>query len=166
LLVLQLFKQDRRRENPASRGWITDVNRITTIAYQAFGEPSYDTPTRIEGEENQLTVISRDLFGKISSVTQSGSWSSYGYGYDPLNNLRSRTGPNALTYSYNATTNRLAGISGSQTRSYGYNARGEITGDGTKSFTLNAKGQISGITGIAAYGYDVMTHCKPAQAIL
>ena len=102
-------------------------------------------------EADSLTLASDDLH-RLKTAT--GLWGTYGYAYDPLNNLRSRTGPSALTYSYNVTTNRLSGISGSQTRTYSYNTRGEITGDGTKSFTLNAKGQINSITGLATYGYD------------
>src|SRR5690606_7825005 len=55
---------------------ITDAdNRVTTITYQAFGEPSRERPTRIDAPENQTTVINRDVFGKLTSVTQSGTWS-------------------------------------------------------------------------------------------
>jgi len=50
--------------------------------------------------------------------------------------------------------NRLSSINGVQSRSYAYDARGEITGDGIKSFTLNADGQITAITGVASYVYD------------
>jgi len=96
-------------------------------------------------------TLGYDHLHRLTSAT--GLWGSFGYTYDPLNNIRSRTGPSALTYSYDAA-NRLAGISGAQSRSYAYNAQGEITGDGIKSFTLNADGQITGVTGVASYAYD------------
>lgn len=96
-------------------------------------------------------TLAYDHLHRLTSA--SGLWGSYGYTYDPLHNIRSRTGPSALTYSYDGS-NRLTGISGAQSRSYAYNAQGEITGDGVKSFSLNANGQITGITGIASYVYD------------
>ncbi|MGQ0429579.1 MAG: RHS repeat domain-containing protein [Gammaproteobacteria bacterium] len=96
-------------------------------------------------------TLGYDNLHRLTSAT--GLWGGYGYTYDPLHNIRSRTGPNALTYSYDAF-NRLSGITGAQSRSYAYNARGEITGDGIKSFTLNADGQITNITGVASYAYD------------
>ncbi len=86
-------------------------------------------------------------------TSASGLWGSVGYTYDPLHNLRSRTGPGALTYSYNGT-NQLAGITGSQTRTYGYSAKGYITGDGLKTFAVNPDGQITSITGVASYAFD------------
>jgi len=68
-------------------------------------------------------------------------WGNYAYVYDPLNNLRQRSGPNGLTYLYNGS-NRLASVSGALSRVYGYNNRGEIIGDGVNIFTLNGNGQI------------------------
>ncbi len=105
-----------------------------------------------DDDEADNTTLAYDNLHRLKSAT--GLWGTYGYVYDPLNNIQARTGPNALTYSYNASNNRLSSVSGSQSRSYSYNAKGEVTGDGTKSFTLNADGQITSITGIASYGYD------------
>lgn len=86
--------------------------------------------------------------------TANGLWGNYVYSYDTLNNLRGRGGTGALTYTYDAATNRLTGVSGSQSRTYGYNAQGAATGDGIRSFTLNGRGQIQSIVGAAIYGYD------------
>jgi RHS repeat-associated protein len=85
--------------------------------------------------------------------TASGVWGTYTYSYDTLNNLRGRLGPNPLVYNYNPS-NRLSTISGSQTRNYSYNERGEIVGDGQKSFTVNCKGQLLTISGTSKYTYD------------
>ncbi len=104
-----------------------------------------------QGDGSDDTSLGYDNLHRLTSAT--GIWGSYGYTYDPLHNLRSRTGSSALTYSYDAS-NRISGISGAQTRNYAYNPNGEITGDGIKSFTLNADGQITNITGIASYAFD------------
>lgn len=45
---------------------------ITTTTYQAFGEPSYERVTLIVAPQSQTTSISRDVFGKMTSATQSG----------------------------------------------------------------------------------------------
>lgn len=120
--------------------------------YQYSYSDSGDLLSIDDDDEADNTTLAYDNLHRLKTAT--GLWGTYGYVYDPLNNIRSRTGPNALSYSYDAATNRLSSISGSQSRSYSYNAKGEVTGDGTKSFTLNARGQIQAITGIASYGYD------------
>jgi RHS repeat-associated protein len=104
-----------------------------------------------QGDGSDDASLGYDNLHRLTSAT--GIWGNYGYTYDPLHNLRSRTGSSALTYSYDAS-NRISGISGAQTRNYAYNPNGEITGDGIKSFTLNADGQITNITGIASYAFD------------
>jgi RHS repeat-associated protein len=86
--------------------------------------------------------------------TANGLWGAYTYAYDPLDNIRSRSGPSALTYTYNSTSNRLTNVAGGATRTYSYNANGEITGDGTRTFTLNTLGQVKQIGSIATYAFD------------
>ncbi len=55
------------------RTQITDADgKVTTISYQAFGEPDQSRPTLIAGQEGQTTTIGRDVFGKITTITQSG----------------------------------------------------------------------------------------------
>jgi RHS repeat-associated protein len=104
-----------------------------------------------QGDGSDDASLGYDNLHRLTSAT--GIWGTYGYTYDPLHNLRSRTGSSALAYSYDAA-NRLSGISGAQTRNYAYNLKGEITGDGIKSFTLNTDGQITSITGTASYAFD------------
>jgi RHS repeat-associated protein len=104
-----------------------------------------------QGDGADDATLGYDDLHRLDSAI--GLWGSVGYTYDPLHNLRTRTGPGALTYSYNAS-NQLSGISGSQTRTYGYNAKGYITGDGTQTFAVNPDGQITSITGVAGYAYD------------
>jgi RHS repeat-associated protein len=76
------------------------------------------------------------------------------YQYDPLNNLRTRGGPSPLTYSANATTNRLDSVTGGLTRSYTYNAKGQVEHDGTRDFVWNGADRIVEVVGIASYAYD------------
>ena len=95
-------------------------------------------------------------YDKLNRMVQAhGVWGGYRYAYDSLNNLRARShNNNSLNYTYDVASNRLAGISGAQSRSYSYNNKGEITGDGTNTFSLNALGQIQSVGGVASYSYD------------
>jgi RHS repeat-associated protein len=76
------------------------------------------------------------------------------YQYDPLNNLRTRGGPSPLTYSANATTNRLDSVTGGLTRTYTYNAKGQVEHDGTRDFVWSGADRIVEVVGIASYAYD------------
>ena len=71
-----------------------------------------------------------------------------------MNNIRGRTGPDALSYSYGTATNRLTQVTGAVTRNYSYNAAGEIIGDGVRGFALNARGQLQSVSGVATYQFD------------
>ncbi|MFT4046644.1 MAG: RHS repeat-associated core domain-containing protein [Solimonas sp.] len=108
-----------------------------------------------ETEADDLS-LSYDGLHRLESAT-GVLWGTYDYAYDSLNNLRERTGEDTLTYSYDEASNRLASISGAQSRSYVYNAKGEVTDDGTRGFALNGLGQIQVAVGpqeTAVYGYD------------
>jgi len=107
-----------------------------------------------DGTDAADSVWNLDYDGLHRLTAATGVWGSYGYTYDPLNNLRSRTGPNSLNYSYNSATNRVSSISGSQSRSYGYNAQGQVTADGQNTYTWNEAERIIDIPGKASYGYD------------
>lgn len=45
---------------------------VTTTEYMAWDQPTYDFPVRISAPEGTLTVISRDTFGKPTSIERSG----------------------------------------------------------------------------------------------
>lgn len=62
--------------------------RQTTVTYRVYGDPSHSVAVKIEGEEGQVTDIGRDVFGKITSVTQSGNWSG---GLIPVSGYASAT---------------------------------------------------------------------------
>ena len=131
-------------------------NGASTVQRFVYGYSNAGDLTSIDDAVTNTDDLTATYDGLHRLANASGIWGSYGYGYDSLNNIRSRThssGPNSLTYAYNSS-NRLTGISGSQSRTYSYNAQGEITGDGSKTFTLNSQGQIQSIAGIASYSYD------------
>lgn len=89
--------------------------------------------------------------------TAGGLWGNYGYEYDPINNLRQRTGgAGTLTYAYNASNNRVASITRGTTtlRSFSYHATGRTLSDGARTYSWNELDQITAITGTANYAYD------------
>jgi len=87
-------------------------------------------------------------------VSANGLWGNYGYQYDPINNIRSRTGTAALSYGYEASKNLLTSVTGAVSRAYSYDARGRVSADGNRSLTWNAADQMSGVTNVASYSYD------------
>ncbi|MFT4046983.1 MAG: RHS repeat-associated core domain-containing protein [Solimonas sp.] len=99
-------------------------------------------------------TLAYDGLHRLTSA--SGLWGNYQYAYDSLGNILQRISESEsedLTYAYNSA-NLLSEISGAQSRTYTYNAKGEVTGDGSKTLTLNNLGQISSVNGIASYSYD------------
>lgn len=46
---------------------------VTTTQYQAWDEPGYDLPVRVDAPESAATVIVRDVLGKPLEVTRGGS---------------------------------------------------------------------------------------------
>jgi len=126
----------------------------TAIQRLAYGYTDADDLTSIDDQVDNTddAILSYDNLHRLTGAT--GLWGSYTYSYDPINNLRSRAGTNALTYGYDAAKNRLSSISGAATRSYGYDARGQITSDGSRSFVWNEADQIASIPGVANYSYD------------
>jgi RHS repeat-associated protein len=67
-----------------------------------------------------------------------------------------RGGPSPLTYSANATTNRLDSVTGGLTRTYTYNTKGQVEHDGTRDFVWNGADRIVEVVGIASYAYDAL----------
>jgi RHS repeat-associated protein len=106
----------------------------------------------VNGSSGDTASFTPDGLHRLS--TANGLWGSYTYGYDALNNLTSRTGSSALSYTYNYTSNQLTSVSGAQSRSNSYDAVGHVTADGTYRYTWNDADQITAIPGVATYDYD------------
>lgn len=127
-----------------NRKRVTDAEgHQTTISYQAFGEPDDSRPTRIEAPEGQTTVINRNVFGHLTSVTQSGSYggssvtATQSWTYDAYKRLCRKTEPEtgSTVYGYDAASQivwEAKGTSGSGCLSaapssathFGYDDRG------------------------------------------
>lgn len=85
--------------------------------------------------------------------TASGLWGSGSFSYDTVGNLETKVlGSQSLTYNYNAN-NRLSGITGSLSRSFAYDSRGNVTSNGTRTFSFNLGNQLI-TSGSNSYQYD------------
>lgn len=85
--------------------------------------------------------------------TAAGFWGTGSFEYDSLGNIEKKTlGNQSLTYAYN-TSNRLTGITGGVSRSFGYDTRGNITSNGVRAFNFNLANQLI-TSGANSYQYD------------
>lgn len=137
------------------RPWVQTTASIGAAPIQKYqyGYTTAGDLTSLDDQVDNTDDLTATYDGLHRLASASGVWGSYGFTYDTLNNVRARTGSNALTYTVNATTNRLGAVSGSQSRTYAYNNRGEISSDGVRTFTLNGLGQVTAVSG-ATYQYD------------
>lgn len=75
--------------------------------------------------------------------------------YNPNNDITyKKVGNQSLTYAYNDTTHLLAGISGSQNRSFAHDKRGNVISNGLRSFTFNEANQMTGSGDNMIFIYD------------
>ncbi|MDB5972750.1 MAG: repeat-associated core domain protein [Hydrocarboniphaga sp.] len=136
------------------RPWVqTTTAGASPIQKYQYGYTTAGDLTSFDDQVDDTDDLTASYDGLHRLASASGVWGSYGFTYDTLNNVRARTNTNALTYTINTTTNRLDSVSGSQSRTYSYNSRGEISSDGIRTFTLNALGQVTAVSG-ATYQYD------------
>ena len=95
--------------------------------------------------------LSYDDLDRLDTAT--GFWGSGSFSYDALGNITSKTlGNQSLTYTYN-TSNRLTGISGSISRNFAYDSRGNVTQNGQRAFSFNLANQLT-TSGTNSYQYD------------
>lgn len=107
-------------------GWIFGNGSTHTRTYNLDGQLSSIT---ITGGDNAALSYSYDAAGRITQIDD--------------NSVAPRIAPASSTHSYAATNNRLISTSGSETRSYTYDAMGNILTDGTRTFTYNVQGRMS-----------------------
>jgi RHS repeat-associated protein len=82
-----------------------------------------------------------DLLDRLTGASRAGL--SQGWTYDANGNRLSQTGTAASTYAMSGTSNRLNGVSGALSRSYGYDAAGNATADGTGIFGYDGAGRLT-----------------------
>jgi RHS repeat-associated protein len=131
---------------------------LSQVLYQPFGP--------IKGwtwGNNTTTTRIYDTDGQLTQVSSAGT-SVYTFFDDGL--IASRTddfvasipsSAGTTTFDVSSTSNRLENATGQFTRSYGYDAAGNMTSDGTRTFTYNDAGQMktstsAGVT--TTYSYN------------
>lgn len=98
-----------------------------------------------------LSGFSYDGLDRLKAVT--GNWGAGSFAYDDISNLTSQTlGSTSSTYSY-SPSNKLGSITGSQSKSFGYDGRGNLTSLNGITLTFNAANQLVSGNG-ATYRYD------------
>ncbi len=83
-----------------------------------------------------------------------GPWGNGDIGYDDVGNIRTKSiGAKSLTYHYNAATNLLESITGTDTYTFGYDAYGNVSSNSRHNFTYDhASNMVQ--SGSNAYQYD------------
>jgi len=122
----------------------------------------YDEASRITGITDTKTSTNSwsygyDAMDRLSSASKSGT--SYGWTYDANGNRKTQTGTSATTYTISTTSNRLTNLSGATTRTYGFDASGNITSYDSWSFTYNKRNRMSGASSGAnstSYVYNAL----------
>jgi RHS repeat-associated protein len=132
----------------AIREYDTD-GKITDIDSAGLKTYSYDDAFRITGitdasNPNLSQSYGYDLLDRLTSAT--GTSLNQGWTYDANGNRLTQTGSQPSTYTISSTNNRITSISGSLTRTYGYDTAGNTTGDGTATFTYNDAGRMVSAT--------------------
>jgi YD repeat-containing protein len=114
---------------PGHQTQTTDPRGLVTItSYQAFDQPSYDSPTLILAPEGARTSIVRDVFGKPLSITRSNDDGSVAvtrsYVYQADQQLCKSIEPEAgvTVYGYDLAGNVTASATGLTQASFGSTA--------------------------------------------
>jgi YD repeat-containing protein len=114
---------------PGHQTQTTDPRGLVTItSYQAFDQPSYDSPTLIVAPEGARTSIVRDVFGKPLSITRSNDDGSVAvtrsYVYQADQQLCKSIEPEAgvTVYGYDLAGNVTASATGLTQASFGSTA--------------------------------------------
>jgi RHS repeat-associated protein len=124
-------------------GKITDIDSAGLKTY------TYDDAFRITGitdasDPNLSQTYGYDLLDRLTSAI--GTSLNQGWTYDANGNRLTQIGSQPSTYTISSSSNRIASITGSLARTYGYDNAGNITGDGTVTFTYNDAGRMVSAT--------------------
>jgi RHS repeat-associated protein len=126
--VTQLFSSGVQN---VSFGW-NNTNTIASITDGAFG--------------TQSSSFGYDANDRLASVTKSGD--NQGFTLDKVGNRTAHIRASASwTLAFDAGTNRVAGLSGSSARSFGYDAAGNLSSDSgsAKNFYYDTFNRLSGV---------------------
>jgi RHS repeat-associated protein len=146
---------------------VTDARgKVTTTSFQAFDEPSYEDAVLIEAPEGQTTVIDRDVFGAMTSATQSGLYAgepvsvTRSYLYDDGHRLCKRiepeTGQKVMDYDLAGNIAWTADGQSGPTNS----CESSVTADAKTIFSYNARNLVTEVNAPGADA-DVTTTYWP-----
>jgi RHS repeat-associated protein len=136
-----------------------NVTDIDSAGLKTYG---YDDAFRVTSVTDVTTPslsqsYGYDLLDRLTSATGTGlnqSWT-----YDASGNRLSQGGSHPSSYTVSATSNRIASITGTLSRTYGHDAAGNATGDGAATLTYNDAGRLVSATrgGITAtYAHNAL----------
>jgi RHS repeat-associated protein len=121
----------------------------------------YDQNANVSAIEDwQQWVNGRNMAydGLDRLTTANGPWGAGQYSYDALDNIRSSTvGARSLSHTYDGS-NKLTGVTGSQSINFGYDANGNITNRGGQTFGFDIGNRMTRADGKANYLYDAEGH--------
>ena len=131
-----------------------------SLGTQSFGI-GYDRAGRVDfisdlDDARNSVSYGYDALDRLTSAAVPNT--PYGYTYDAVGNRRTRTaGAGVDTYHYSASANRLVSItSGSDARSFAYDANGSTIGDGVNEYAYDSRGRMrSATSGVGATVYQV-----------
>lgn len=125
-------------------------------SYDANGNVTAIQDLLVPAKSRSMTLY--DGLDRLRTAT--GPWGSAAYTYDGVDNIRSSQvtgglGSRTLTHQYGDGTNRLTGLSGSQSVAVAYDARGNVVQRGSRSFTFDIANRMRSASGaVSFYDYD------------
>ncbi|MEA4855005.1 RHS repeat-associated core domain-containing protein [Solidesulfovibrio sp.] len=127
------------------------VSLVSGITYQPFGPVASWTQGSGQGyarsfdQDGRLTGIS---IGGVTTETVALSYDSAGRITGISDALAAPRISNSGTtdFQYGSTSNRQTGSTGGMTKTYTYDAAGNITGDGSATFSYDARGRLTQVT--------------------
>lgn len=133
------------------------LDGASTIARRTY---SYDANANLSYIDDKVWGLAYDhdpSYDDLDRLSRDDGYYTNGvYSYDALGNIKSKTeNAQSMSYHYDTTLNRLTSITGSNARTYSYDAHGNVTGDGNQTYSYNFAGNMTQSTAPSIdYYYD------------
>jgi RHS repeat-associated protein len=151
-----------------SRGWTWANSASEVRLHDTDGNPSeitgaestsysLDSAFRITGISNSSNsalswTYGYDSLDRLTSASQTAA--TYGWTYDANGNRLAQITTNASAFAISTSSNQMTGITGTLTRSYTFDAAGNVLSDGTNTYTYNNRGRLSSaVTTAGTFNY-------------
>ncbi|WP_417657110.1 RHS repeat domain-containing protein [Pseudidiomarina aestuarii] len=136
------------------RPYVRTISDGAALLKQTYSyDDNHNITSIIDGvtSGNSVTGLVYDNLDRL--IEADGYWGQGTFSYDTLGNITSKQlGSQSLSYTYNSQK-KLTGVSGSVSRTFTYDTRGNVTNNGQRSFTYNRAGRLAS-SGTADYQYD------------